>query len=267
MIISFICSILINTLAFNSQPEFIVENEYDYIADFFTIDPIGNIYLVKNSGLIKIDTETNQKTTYSNLLLGNIASVDVSDPFRILVFHRDFNKIVFLDKSLSEIVSPISLDKLDYYNVSAVCQSNNGGFWIFDQSLNQLVYFDKNLIKQKTSSQISLILDENIELTQAFMLEKNDYIYLGIIGEGVLLFDNYGTYIKTFPLSELKSFQVNDGNIVFRRNGEMITYNTNNFTEKSFTLPIEDCLESKLERNKLFLQTKDKVIVYRLNNF
>ena len=58
MIISFICSILINTLAFNSQPEFIVENEYDYIADFFTIDPIGNIYLVKNSGLIKIDTGT-----------------------------------------------------------------------------------------------------------------------------------------------------------------------------------------------------------------
>lgn len=267
MIISLVCFILINITGINSQPEFIVEKEYNYTADFFTIDPMGNIYLVKNYELIKIDAEINQKTTYSHSLHGNITSVDVSDPFRILVFYKDFNKIVFLDKSLSEIVSPVFLDNLEYHDVSTVCQSNNGGFWIFDESLDQLVYFDKNLIKQKTSSQISLSLDENIETTQTFMLEKNDYIYLGILGEGILIFDNYGTYIKTFPLSGFKTFQVNDGNIVFKRNAEMIIYNTISFSEKSFSLPVIDCLESKLERNKLFLQTKNKLTVYKFNNF
>ncbi len=131
---------------------------------------------------------------------GKITDVDVSDPFRTLLFYRDFNKIIFLDKNLSEITSPIVLDDLGYYNVLSVCQSVNGGFWIFDQSLSSVIYIDKNLNTIKKSSQLSDLIGQEMDQKQVFMLEKNDYIYLGVSGEGILLFDSYGTYIKTFPI-------------------------------------------------------------------
>lgn len=267
MLISCILSILASMIFSVSQPGYVLEKELDYKADFFTSNQLGNLYIIKNTELKKVDFENNQEKNYSNSLFGKISTVDVSDPFRTLLFYKDFNKIVFLDKNLSEIISPIILDDLGYYNVLSVCQSVNGGFWLFDQSLSQLVYIDKNLNTVKKSSQLSDLLRQNIEQKQVFMLEKNDYIYLGINGEGVLLFDNYGTYLKTFPLLNSGVFQVSNGIISYYKEGKLYFYNTNNFTENNITLPKHDCIQVRLENKRLFIQTKEKIFIYKLNNF
>jgi hypothetical protein len=267
MLISFIIPILISIIFSVSQPGYILEKELDYKADFFTSDQFGNLYIIKNVELKKVDFENNQEKNYSNSLFGKISTVDVSDPFRTLLFYKDFNKIVFLDKNLSEIISHIILDDLGYYNVLSACQSVNGGFWLFDQSLSQLVYVDKNRNTVKKSSQLSDLLGQNIEQKQVFMLEKNDYIYLGINGEGVLLFDNYGTYLKTFPLLNSGVFQVSNGIISYHKEGKLYFYNTNNFTENNITLPKHDCIQVRIENKRLFMQTKEKIFIYQLNNF
>jgi hypothetical protein len=267
MLISCILSILVSIIFSVSQPGYVLEKELDYKADFFTSDQLGNLYIIKNTELIKVDFENNREKSYSNSLSGNISTVDVSDPFRTLLFYKDFNKIVFLDKNLSEIISPVILDDLGYYNVLSACQSVNGGFWIFDQSLSQLVYIDKNLNIVKKSSQLSDLLGQNIEQKQVFMLEKNDYIYLGISGEGVLLFDSYGTYLKTFPLLNISEFQVNNGIISYYKDGKLYFYDTNNFTEDHITLPKHDCIQVRIENKRLFMQTKGKIFIYQLNNF
>ncbi len=267
MLISCILSILVSIIFSVSQPGYVLEKELDYKADFFTSNQLGNLYIIKNAELKKVDFENNQEKNYSNSLFGKISTVDVSDPFRTFLFYKDFNKIVFLDKNLSEIISPIILDDLGYYNVLSVCQSVNGGFWLFDQSLSQLVYIDKNLNTVKKSSQLSDLLRQNIEQKQVFMLEKNDYIYLGINGEGVLLFDNYGTYLKTFPLLNSGIFQVSNGIISYYKEGKLYFYNTNNFTENHITLPKHDCIQVRIENKRLFMQTKEKIFIYKLNNF
>lgn len=267
MIIPVLISILISLLSIFSQPEFIFEKEYNIKADFISTDQLGNFYIIKESELIKIDADNNQTLRYSNNLFGKISSVDPSDPFRILVFNKNFNKITFLDKNLTEIASPVLLDDLGYFNVSVVCQSNNGGFWIFDQNLNELVYFDKKLNLQKKSSQLSSLFDPDREVLGVFMLEKNDYIYLGIKNEGVLLFDSYGTYIKTFPIADIESFQVIDDKIIYFNTGQLNLYNTQNFNTKMIDLPIDNCINSRIEQNKVFLQTAEKLMVYQLSNF
>lgn len=267
MLISFIISILVSIIFSVSQPGYVFEKELDYKADFFTSDQLGNLYIIKNAELKKVDFENNKEKNYSNSLFGKISTVDVSDPFRTLLYYKDFNKIVFLDKNLSEIISPIILDDLGYYNVLSVCQSVNGGFWLFDQSLSQLVYVDKSLNTVKKSSQLSDLLGQNIEQKQVFMLEKNDYIYLGINGEGVLLFDNYGTYLKTFPLLNSGVFQVSNGIISYYKEGKLYFYNTKNFTEEHIPLPKHDCKQVRIENNRLLIQTKEKIFIYQLDNF
>ena len=265
MILSVIASIIVSIFFSVSQPEYSLEQELNYAADFFTIDQLGNIFIVNGSEITKLNIENNKEQHYSNSLNGKIDLVDSSDPFRILLFYRDFNRIVFLDKNLTEITSAVLLDDLNYYNIASVCQSVNGGFWIFDQSLDELAYFDKSLNLVRKSSQLSEMLNQNIDVKQVFMLEKNDYIYLGIKGEGILLFDSYGTYIKTFPIADIDAFQVNNGMISYLKNGSLYLYNTNDYTEDQFSLPLQNCKRVLIENKKMFIQTGCKIFVYKLS--
>jgi len=267
MLISCLGSILISVILFVSQPEYTLEKELNCKADFFTVDPLGFLYLIQNAEIRKIDLNQNKEKSYSNSLSGKITEADVSDPFRTFLFYQNFNKIVFLDKNLSEMMSPIVLDDLGYFDVLSVCQSVNGGFWIFDQSLSSLIYIDKNLNAIKKSSGLFDLTGQNMDQKQVFMLEKNDYIYLGISGEGILLFDSYGTYVKTFPLLNAGRFQVNNGIISYYYEGELHFYNTDSFTEDKMPLPIHSYKQVLIENKKLFIQTEGKIFIYKLNNF
>lgn len=262
-IISIIFSITFSVF----QTEYALEKELKYKSEFFTVDQLGFLYLIQNTEIKKIDFNQNKERSYGNSIAGKITDVDVSDPFRTLVFYRDFNKILFLDKNLSEITSPIVLDDLGYYNVISVCQSVNGGFWIFDQSLSSIIYIDKNLNTIKKSTRLSDLIGQNMDQKQVFMLEKNDYIYLGVSGEGILLFDSYGTYLKTFPLLNTGKFQVNNGIISYSKDGKLYFYNTKSFNEEKRTLPLQNTKQVMIENKKLFIQTEGKIFIYKLNNF
>jgi hypothetical protein len=267
MLFSCLISILVSIIFSVTQPEYTLEKELKSRADFFTVDQLGFVYLIQNTEIKKLDLSQNNEKSFSSLLSGKITGVDVADPFKTLLFYKDFNKIIFLDKNLSELTSPIVLDDLGYYNVLSVCQSVNGGFWIFDQSLSSLIYIDKNLNTIKKSSSLSDLIGENLDQKQVFMLEKNDYIYLGISGEGILLFDSYGTYLKTFPLLNIGRFQVNNEIISYSKDEELYFYNTDSYTEKKMPLPIHSYKQVMIVNKKLFIQTEGKILIYKLNNF
>jgi len=267
MLYSVIFTLITSLFSLNQQTNFVLEKEYNYNIDFITTDQLGSLYLIKNSEIARIDQNNSTQYKYNNNLFGKISSVDASDPFRILIFNKDFNKITFLDNKLSEITGSISIDNLGFYNVTAVCQSGDGGFWIFDQNLYRIVYFNSNLNSTKKSSQFSSVLRNRDDHKEVFMLEKNDYIYLGIEGEGVLQFDSYGTYLKTFPIKECLSFQVIDGNIVYLQNEEIVFYNIEKNEKKLINLPVKVPINIRLVEKKIFIQTKEKVLLYQVGVF
>lgn len=267
MILSLFLSILASFIISFPQEGYQIEKELNLKAEYLKVDKLGHIYTVNGTEVQRIEVNTNRKKSYSNILSGQINSIDVSDPFRVLLFYKDFNKIEWLDKNLSPIGSPISLDELGYYQVAAVCQSVNGGFWLFDQSLNQVIYVDKNLNTVNKSAQLLEMIGQNAEFKQVYMLEKNDYIYLGINGSYILLFDSYGTYIKSFPLKYIKEFQVYNETIIYNRNNELFFYDTTNYTEERITLPIEKNEQVIIVNKKLYLKTAEKVLIYKANNF
>ncbi len=268
MLLSLILSILISSVfSAQQQAEIKLQQEININAKSFTVDPLGYLYVINGTELKKIDLKTNKEKNFSTALSGKIHSIDVSDPFRTLVFYKDFNRIEWLDKNLSSIVSSISLDDLGYYQVAAVCQSVNGGFWLFDQSLHQIVYIDKNLKTVNKSAQLSEMIDQNSDTDQIYMLEKNDYIYLGINSKEILLFDSYGTYIKTFPLNYKEKFQVNNGTIIYYNGESLNFYNTSSYTEEKITLQEQNTEQLIFENKRIFIQTKEKITIYQPINF
>jgi hypothetical protein len=266
MVISLFITILTSIIFSVPQQDYKLTKELAVQADYFTVGPLGFIYCVRGSSIQKVNLKSNHSIEYSNPTLGNIGSVDASDPFRTLVFYKDFNRIEFLDRNLTLLTSAIQLDNLGYYNVAAVCTSVNGGFWLFDQTLNQLVYINQDLKPVKKSAKLTEMLDQNGDQEQVFMLEKNDYIYLGIETEGILLFDYYGTYIKTFPIKNMSSFQVNNETITYLKNGNQHFYNTSNYNEDTLNLPKEPIKQVVLENNRLFILSEKKISIYQLNN-
>ncbi|MDD3740017.1 MAG: hypothetical protein PHH30_02140, partial [Bacteroidales bacterium] len=147
--------ILIVSLIYNilySQTEII--KEYNVDAEKVRVDNLGYIYLVKGTQLSRYDSDLIKLAQYDYKLNGEITSVDVSDPFRLLVFYKDFNRIVFLDNYLAELRDPIYLDDILIYSTDAVCSSNQGGFRVFDNQNSSVVSFNKDLNITQTGTNL-----------------------------------------------------------------------------------------------------------------
>ena len=93
------------------------------------VDRLGNIYLVKNNVVAKYDADMNFLCAYDNYPAGSMSSLDVSNPFKVIVFYSEFNKLIYLDSKLAELLSPLMLDDAGLYNIKVVCSSVFGGFW------------------------------------------------------------------------------------------------------------------------------------------
>ena len=63
---------------------------------------------------------------YSNFLYGNISSVDITNPLKIVVFYKDFNIVVLLDSQLNE-TDVIQLP----YDVSFAAKGTANHLWLF----------------------------------------------------------------------------------------------------------------------------------------
>ena len=201
-------------------------------------DPMGNVYIVRDNTLKKFSAGHVQAAYYTNSFLGNIQSVDVSDPLRILLFYKYYNQVVWVDNFLSEIRSPVWLDELGIDQVELVCSSNQGGFWVFNSLNNQLQYFDVNLKMVHESPTLNILTGPDI--TPTFMLEKSRSLYLNVPGTGILVFDRFGNYSKTLPVDVPSVFQVTDRNLYFLKDGKLFSYDLTTAEMARLELPGED---------------------------
>ena len=228
-------------------------------------DPMGNVYIIKNNHLVKFVQDYTQAAEYTNLFLGNIHSIDVSDPLRILMYYKDHNQVVWVDNYLSEIRSPIWLDNLGVDQAQLVCSSNQGGFWIFNGLNNQLQYFDVNLEFVHESITLNSLTGPDIQPT--YMLEKSRNVYLNVPGFGILVFDRFGNYSKTIPLEIPDEFQVTDQNLYYFKAGELYSFDLQTNNPGKLQLPEKDgFIKVEMQPDFLYLFRHQGYSVYKIKD-
>jgi len=201
---------------------------------------------------------------YTNVYLGNITSVDVSDPLRILVFYKEFNQILWLDNFLLELRSPVRLDDLYIDQAELVCSSSQGGFWIYNSLKKQIQYFNSDLRLIHESMNLQPLTGENIPCS---MIEKSSIVYLNVPNTGILTFDRFGTYNQTLPVCPDKQFQVTDKNIFYTSHHSFYKYNLSTFTNTKFELPDTTDLQFvMIQQSVLYLVQKDRIKIYESVN-
>lgn len=230
-------------------------------ADYFTSDNLGNAYVIQGNEILKYLPNGKLFNRYSNMMRGNITSVDATNPLKLLLFYRDFSKIQFLDNQLSEN-HLISLQDLGLEQSTLVCISFDNGFWVYDQISFSLIRFNQAFDKTQEVRNIN----QNIgyEPQPNFLHESGDWVYLNNPETGILVFDIFGTYFKTIPLKNLNDFQIAGENLLYFREGKLLSYNLKTLAEGEVQLPSDEIKMLRVEKEKLMILTKESLKVYEV---
>lgn len=224
-----------------------------FMGDMLVTDQLGYYYEIKETSIKKYTQKGVLDCSYSNNVLGVIANVDVSNPQKILVYFRDFTKILILDNTLSPTSDVIDLTDLELDETTLVCRSYNDGTWYYDPVRFELIRKNQELITTNTSGNLANLLNKNIQAN--YLVEYNNRVYLNDKALGILVFDNYGIYIKTIPLFNLSIFQVKEKQLIYcNEDGLVETYDFFTLQVKPYkTLNYIGIKQVRVENNSIFM--------------
>lgn len=178
----------------------------------FDVDKLGNIYVYSNYELKKYSYKGKLLYTYSQNSMSKLYSIDVSDPMQILLYYKDFNQIVFLDRHLNTIGDAILLNSLNINSASTICKSNQWGIWIYDDFENELINFAFNT--KSITDRIKLKEFNANSSEPNYLVEYDNLLYINESNSCIWVFDKFGNQLNKLQVETSKDFQVIKGNIL-----------------------------------------------------
>lgn len=219
-------------------------------------DNLKNLILLTDDSRVLIFTENNQLSfEYNNRSDGIITHIDATNPQMILCFAEDFNRLLFLDNTLSE-VGRRDLLTSEYLDVTTIGRSNDGLMWVFDPVNQVLVKIDDQLKEIVSSNRLS---DFGFDEVYADKIREraNRVVMLDEI-YGLFVFDNFGKFVKLIPEEGIVNFQLFDKSIVYQKEGKLYAYDFKLFNT-------EEVLSDIREGEKVFFLDNTTYLKYGVN--
>lgn len=228
------------------------------------VDNLQNTYiLTKENKVVKYTDNFEKQYEYSNNLIGEIKSIDATNPQKIMCFIRDFNRILVLDNTLAEI-NTIDLSTSDFLDVSVVARTNDNRIWLFDPINQVLVKVNDHLERQYESNRLS---DLNLGLIDPVSLkERGNLVVMSDPEIGVLIFDNFGQFLKLIPEKGIDNFQVFGEYLFFTQNGKYFQYHIKRFEKTQLSGMLEGYRRFIMTKISTFYIDKKGVVVLKNKN-
>src|SRR5215831_2353906 len=197
--------------------------------NFYT-DNLGNVFLVsKNNQVKKLNDRLDSVSVFNDVRrYGNIYSLDVTNPLKILVYYKDFTTILVLDRFLN-VRNTIDLRNSGVLQAKAVAQSYDNNYWIFDELDNAIKKIDDNGNVLFKSSDFRVLFSEQYD--PSYIIDANGLLYLYDNKKGWLVFDYYGTFKRHIDVINREDVQIFNNQIVAHDSAYFYYYNTKTFTE------------------------------------
>lgn len=227
---------------------------------FITTDNLENLFVVTpTNDLIKYDKDGNKLATANFKVLGNISSVDASNPFEIYVFYRDQNRIIFLDNLLN-LRGECDMESIGVSQIACVARSFDNQIWLFDAADQKLKKYSKDLkIISESAPWNSLSIQNTINPVQ---IKDIGNTVLILNNNQVLEFDIFANYSKIKMSDTLQHFQYVGNTIIFLKNGKAYAYQPQSFTMKTLDIILpEKCKGFRLEKERLYILEDEYVIL------
>ena len=158
------------------------------------IDQLDQLYCEYDNGSLITKTKNKTREYYNDF--GEISTIDISNPQKILLFYRDFQRLIILDNTLS-VIQELDLETISSGMISLAIMSKRNDIWVFDEVKTALVRINnKGKLLTETEPlyyyKSGFIPNKLQMINQKVVLSNEDGI--------ALIFDNFGQMIKEIKI-------------------------------------------------------------------
>jgi hypothetical protein len=239
-----------------AQPFILLHKIENVDCQYFTTDALYNIYVVTNENeLIRYDTTGKITGRFSDKKLGHLKTVEVGNPFQILLYYDDSQQITLLDKQLT-VLGKHRLYDAGVQQLTALTVSDRYDIWLYDAT-------DATLKKWqigKTTHHQTLLL----RTPPTWMCVQENILYLKT-AQGIQTYDIFGQFIADWEVKIGEHGQIFENHLYFIEDIFFIKYDSTIRLKKSVPLPenAQGASLFRLEKNKLFVLNKNRIQMYR----
>jgi hypothetical protein len=220
----------------------------------FTVDNLGNLYVVNQTGqLKKMSPKGDSMAVFNNVRqYGKIYFIDVSNPLKVLLHFKDFSTIVILDRFLNTR-STIDLRRNQLFQVKSIGQSYDNNIWAYDELESKLkrIGEDGRIIDQ--SADFRQLFDSTPSPT--FIVDQNKFVYLYDPTKGAYIFDYYGTFKNRIRFLGWTDFTVIGNTILGRDANVLYKYEPGTLNLQQYNIPaaMQNARKIKITPTNIYL--------------
>ncbi len=228
-----------------------------------SVDRAGNIYFsTYNGDIVSYSPLLKERAIFSPSNPSTTTILEAWQGLRIFSFHRDLQQYRLINRNLSlnEDYS-FPTDLIGFAEMATPSYDNN--IWVIDQidfSLKKYDIFSKQI---KTRTSLDFIFDpDNYEILHC--KEYQNKLFVSTKKYGILIFDNFGNYLKTYQIQGVSFFNFWDDMIYFIEGKVLVKHNLYSEEIIYTELPDEEnCLFPLVYEDRTYLFFKNKLTIYK----
>lgn len=259
--IAFAAPVNAQDTTFVPQPEKVIFGNFSQVY----IDNLFNYYLVndKGDGFVKLNADGDSIGAYNEVRrYGNISFMDVSNPLKVLIYYKDFNLVLALDRLLNTTAS-FDLRKSNILQSSAVSLSYDNNIWVYDSRDARLKKIDESGKVIFASADFKTLFSDVPQPSK--IIDNDGVLYLYDKNFGLIIFDYYGALKTTYPFKDYEDVFVYNQTFFGRKDTDLFISQLNGVKQNEIQLPSDDITKMYLRHPYLFLLNLGNVVIYKMN--
>jgi len=221
---------------------------------FWGVDIYDRFYFSESNVFYK--TENKKKLQFQDLQLGDLESVDLLNPLKILLFYKEANTIVILDNRLNEI-NRINFSVIsEFKTVDFVGVSKDNLLWIFNADIQQLELFDY---------QKELTQNTSLPVNQKILHFKSNYNFCWFWhSDSFTKYNITGSVVDTFSLKGVISFATFKNQVMVQTESSLDFFEKDSHQRIPFKKPKITFNEFYFDAQNLYICSGKVIYTYKL---
>ncbi len=230
--------------------------------DIWSVDNLGNLYVVQNNSISKLDSNGKQTYAQSIKSLGAISEIEPINAMKLVLFSEEQQSVCFMDNTLSLNGNCKYFDEFDVKNAKLIATSNRPNLiWVLDEYRSTILLID--IVNDKINQRVENmkgILNETADFVD--LTEKDNFLYLTLANGKVFEFDQMlsetGVQLENFAqISSGKGQQA-----FYLNNNQINILNLSSNDTKSINSPEKNVFDFKIQGEFLYFRSERIISKY-----
>lgn len=227
----------------------------DNLHYFYLLSPSANGFRKYNSKLDSVGAFNEVRK------FGSIWDIDANNALKTIVFYKDYNTVVILDRLLN-VTATFDLRKTGILQSTAVALSYDNMLWIYDSRESKIKKINDNGEVVFESADFKALFSQNLQPQK--IIDYDGILYVYDKNEGLYIFDYYGAFKKNYAYTDLDDVQIYKNIFYGRKENSIFMYELKGWREKNIHLNILPVAQMQIQHPNIYLLSNGNIFSYKL---